>query len=337
MSHLQKISKAAITAIFIISMLFTSGLFTDTAYASSGHGFVLLSSYSRTMKIGQEYHLAAVTSNGKRPGFSSSNSRVASVNTYGRITAKKAGSAVITAKIKNGEARCRVTVKKTAVTLNTRSLSMENGEKVRLKATVSTGHPATYRSSRSSIASVNEKGMVQAKKPGTAVITATADGTSVTCRVTVRYPRMKLNKSSVSLYRKQRVRLSVASSSKIRPKWKSNKKSVATVDPTGLVTAVKNGTALITATIDGISKTCEVTVKKPEIRFTNSRITLKVGQSFQIRAIVSSGNRPEYSSSNINRVSVDENGKIYAKALGKAYIYAKEDGTKERVEVVIVD
>ncbi len=169
------------------------------------------------------------------------------------------------------------------------------------------------------------------------MITATADGTSVTCRVTVRYPRMKLNKSSVSLYRKQRVRLSVASSSKIRPKWKSNKKSVATVDPTGLVTAVKNGTALITATIDGISKTCEVTVKKPEIRFTNSRITLKVGQSCQLKAIVSSGNRPEYSSSNINRVSVDENGKIYAKALGKAYIYAKEDGTKERVEVVIVD
>ena len=35
-----------------------------------------------------------------------------------------------------------------------------------------------------------------------------------------------------------------------------------TVDNEGRVTAVKNGTAIITVTVDGVSKTCEVTVKK---------------------------------------------------------------------------
>ena len=76
---------------------------------SSGYEYVLLTKYTKTMKIGDEYYLTAITSTGKKPKFSSSDSAVASVNTYGKITAKKAGNATITAKIANGEASCRVT------------------------------------------------------------------------------------------------------------------------------------------------------------------------------------------------------------------------------------
>lgn len=189
MSRLQRISKTALAVICMISILSTSNLSTSTAYASSGYGFVLLSAYSKTMKIGDEFHLAAVTSNGKKPGFSSNNPSVASVSTYGRITAKKAGTATITAKIRNGEARCKITVKKTTIQLSAKRISLENGETARLKASASTGHPVTYKSDRSSVASVSEKGVILAKKPGTATITATADKTSVTCKVTVKYPK----------------------------------------------------------------------------------------------------------------------------------------------------
>lgn len=335
MPHIKKILKTALTVFCVISIFFCSGQSAANVSAASGYEFILLDKYTKTMKIGDTCCLIAITSNGKKPSFSSSNSAVASVNTYGKITAKKSGSATITAKIKNGEASCKVTVEKTAIELSDRQITLEAGESKKLKASASTGHPVTFKSSKSSIASVDENGRILAKKPGTASITATADKTSVKCKVTVRQPSVKLSKSSASLYRKKKLRLSVTSSSKNPPKWKSNKKSVATVDQKGLVTAVKHGSAVITVTVDGVSRTCEITVKKPEIQFEKESLTLTIGESYQTKVTVSSKNKPEYSSSNQNVASVDQNGKIRGKSAGKAYIYAKEDGTKERITVTV--
>lgn len=334
MTHTKKFLTTALAAFCIISMLIISSS-TSVVQASGRYEFIALSKYSKTMQIGEEFYLLAITSNGAKPSFKSSSSAVASVNTYGKITAKKAGSATITAKIKNGEASCRITVKKTVVELNAKSISLENGTSFRLKATSSTGHPVSFKSNKSSVASVDEYGVITAKKPGSATITATVDKSSVSCKVTVKKPTVKLNKSSVSLFRNETIKLSVTSTSKSIPKWKTNKKSVATVDASGKVTAVKNGTATITVTTDGVSKTCKVTVKKPEITFETDKATLLIGEKFQAKVTVSSGNKPEFSSSNPNVASVDKNGKIYAKASGKAYIYAKEDGTKERMTIIV--
>ena len=257
------------------------------------------------------------------------------MNTYGKITAKKAGNATITAKIANGEASCRVTVEKTVITLSQKSISLENGYTARLKAETSTGHPVTYKSARSSIASVDENGVITAKKPGETTITVTADKTSQTCKVTVKQPTVRLDRTSASLYRKGTLRLSVSSTSKSIPRWKTNKKSVATVDNEGRVTAVKNGTAIITVTVDGVSKTCEVTVKKPKITVGQEQISLTAGETCQPNVTVSSGNKPEYYSSNTNVATVNETGMITAIGRGRAYIYAKEDGTKVRMTVTV--
>ena len=73
----------------MVSMLVFPGSKTDV-YAGN-IAFVVLNTYEQTMNIGDEYRLCAVTSNGKKPTFSSSDSKIASVNTYGLITAKKAG------------------------------------------------------------------------------------------------------------------------------------------------------------------------------------------------------------------------------------------------------
>ncbi len=332
----KKIFSAILVAVCIVSMLFVSNVNVQ-AGVSSSYGFVLLSSYSKTMQIGDESYLVAVTSTGKKATFSSSDRSVAAVNTYGKITAKKAGTAIITAKIKNGEASCKVKVKKTTIQLSEKSIALENGESRTLKATVSTGHTPVFKSSKSSVAAVDENGVILAKKPGDAVITVTADKTSVSCKVKVKEPKVRLSKHSVSLYRKGTVKLSVSSTSKSKPKWKTNKKSVATVDSNGVVTAVKNGTAIITVTVDNVSKTCEVTVKKPVIRFAKESVTLPVGKTYQANVTVSSKNKPVYSSSNTNVATVDANGKIRARAKGKAYIYAKEDGTKERMTVVVTE
>lgn len=330
----KKFFSAALAVVCMVSML----LFTDchtNAYAASGYEYVLLTSYSRTMKIGDEYLLAAVTSTGKKPKFSSSDSSVASVNTYGKITAKKAGTATITAKIANGEASCKVKVEKTVITLSQKNISLENGQSVKLKATTSTGHAVTYKSSKKSVASVDGDGLITAQKPGETTITVTADKTSVTCKVTVKEPKVRLSRTAVSLYSRETIRLSVQSTSKSTPKWKTNKKSVAVVDSDGTITAIKNGTAIITVTVDGVSRMCEVTVKKPTIRFDRDDVALQTGEICQVKAAVSSGNKPEYSSSNTNIVTVDENGKICAISAGKAYIYAKEDGTKVKITVTV--
>ena len=335
MSHKKNILRTAFAVFSMVSMLLISNFQTTTVSAASGYEFVVLNSYSKTLSIGDEFYLLAITTNGKKPSYSSSNSSVASVNTYGKITAKKAGTATIKAKIKNGEASCKINVNKTVIELSKTKLFLENGEQIKLNAVVSTGHPAAFKSSKSSIASVDENGMITAKKPGTATITVTANKTKTTCSVTVKKPSVKLNKSSVSLYRKGHVKLSVTSTSKSKPKWKSNKKSVAVVNENGTVTAVKNGTALITVTIDGISKTCEITVKKPTIKFDKENVTLQVNETYQTKVSVSSKNKPAYSSSNTRIAFVDENGMIHAKAIGKAYIYAKEDGAKERMTVIV--
>ncbi len=335
MSHKNIFLRTALAVFCMFFILFNFNGNPQLIYAAGGYEFVILGTYQAEMKIGDAFYLAAITSNGKKPSFSSSNSSVASVNTYGKITAKSAGTALITAKIKNGEARCKVTVRKTVIVLNKKNLSLENGYGARLTAEVSTGHPVQWKSSKKSIATVDEHGNVLAKKPGSTTISATADKTSSSCKVTVKKPSVKLNKTKVSLYRRGKIKLTVTASSKSTPKWKSNKKSVATVDDEGNVTAVKNGSAIITATVDGVSRTCEVFVKKPAICFAEDAITISVGERYKLQADVSSGNRPAYSSSNTSIASVDENGIICGKCPGRAYIYASEDGTKERVTVTV--
>jgi uncharacterized protein YjdB len=330
----KRFLRAAVAVLCMIAMLICSDG-RICAYASGSYEYVLLTQYSKTMRIGDEFYLVAVTSTGKKPGYSSSDSAVASVNTYGKVTAKKAGTATITAKIANGEASCKVKVEKTTITLSQKNISLENGYSARLTATVSTGHAVTYKSSKASVASVDETGRITANKPGEATITVTADKTSATCKVKVKEPTVKLSRTAVSLYRRETVRLSVSSTSKSTPKWKTNKTSVATVDSDGTVTAVKNGTAIITVTVDGVSKTCEVTVKKPTITFAKDSVTLTEGASCQAKATVSSGNKPEYSSSNVSVATVDEDGVITAKSAGRATIYAKEDGTKESMKVIV--
>ncbi len=335
MSRNKRSLQTAIAVFCMVSMLLFSMIQPTRAYAASGLEFVILNTYSKTMKIGDEYYLLAITSTGKKPTFKSSDSKVASVNTYGKITAKKPGMAKITAKIRNGEASCTIKVEKTNIQLSAKSISLENGYTAKLHAVSSTGHPVTFRSNKKSIAVIDSFGNITAKKPGTATITATADKTTESCTVTVKKPTVALSKRSISLYRTNQFHLSVKSSSKSIPKWKSNKKSVAVVDSSGMVTAMKNGTALITVTVDGVSKTCEVTVKKPTVKFNKSELTMAVGEQKMVKVTVSSGNIPIFSSSNTCIATVDENGKISANDTGKAYIYASEDGVKSRMRVIV--
>ena len=170
-------------------------------HAKTKINFVLLSCYSKTIPIDGEFLLIAVTSNGEMPTFKSSSSSVASVNSYGVVTGKKAGNCKITAKVSGGEASCKVTVAASTIKISKTEASMENGSSLQLSASVSTGHDISWKCSPSSVAEVDDTGLVTAKKCGTATITAKADGVSATCKVTVKKPSLFLNCSDLKLYR----------------------------------------------------------------------------------------------------------------------------------------
>ncbi len=334
MKYLKKFLLTLIVSLSVLSLTIPT---LHVSATSSLFSFIILSQYKATADIGDDTYIAAVTSTGKKPTWKSSDSKIASVNTYGVVTSKKAGTAIITAKIKDAEASCQITVNKTKVTVSKTSASLENGESLRLTASTSNDSKVTWKSSKKSIATVDEYGKVTALKPGETAITATADGTSTICNITVKLPTVKLNKTSLSLYRGQTTKLSATVSSGINPTWKTNKKSVAIVDATGTVTAIKNGTAIITATVDGVLQTCEIVVNKPDITLSATEVTLKKGATTTLTANVSSGNIPTWSTSNANILSIDSKGVIIAKQKGRAYVYAAEDGTKVRCTVYVTD
>ncbi len=310
---------------------------TSSAEAATDFSFVVLSQYSANAAIHDEFYLIAVTSDLSLPSWKSSNSSIASVNTYGKVTAKKSGSAVITAKIKNAEASCKVTVRKTKVTISNTNASLERGETLTLTAATSNRSPVTWKSSKKSIATIDEYGTITALKPGESTITASCDGSSATCKLTVRKPVIKLNKTSIRLFRGDTCQLTASVSSGIRPTWKTNKKSVAIVDDNGIVTAIKHGTATITATVDGVEKRCEVTVAQPTITLSKTELTLKKGDTAALSAAVSSGNLPSWSTSNVNVATVNNNGTVTAISKGRAYLYATEDGIKVRCTVNVTE
>jgi uncharacterized protein YjdB len=334
---MKKFKKIFLSIFLSLILIYPSVPCQSVSASTDLFPFVLLSQYKATVDIGDELYLLAVTSNGKQATWKSSDSKVASVNTYGIVTAKRAGTALITAKIKNAEASCCISVNKTQIEISTATASIERGGTYKLSATTSNGSAVTWKSSKKSIATVDDYGTVTGLKPGVTTITAIADKTSAACTFTVKSPTVKLNSSSVKLYRGQTAKLSADVSSHVSPVWKSNKKSVAVVDAYGTITAIKNGTATITATVDKVTAICVVTVIKPDITLSASELTLKAGSSTKLNAIVSSGNLPSWSSSNSNVVTVNSYGEITAIKKGKAYIYASEDGMKVRCTVSVTE
>lgn len=117
----------------------------------------------------------------------------------------------------------------------------------------------SYISNRKSIASVNSKGKVTARKKGTATITVKNNKVSKTFTVTVKNP--KLNRKTVSLKKGQTFKIKITGKAG-KQTYKSSKKSVAKVNSSGKITAKKKGKATVTVKTNGSVKlTVKVTVK----------------------------------------------------------------------------
>ncbi len=335
-SAIQKmLFKSGIAFFTLMLLLATSILSHANSVQAVKPTIVILSHYNYTLKIGQSFYLSGLAINGKYVTWKSSSSRIASVNTYGKVTAKKAGSCNITGKVSGGEASCRITVQKTSVTLSATSITLENGASAVLKGSTSNGSSITWKSQKSSVATIDGQGRITARKPGETTVTASADGTKKTCRITVRKPTVTLNRTSATLYRGQAIALVAKVSSGKKVTWKSRKTSVATVDSSGNVMAKKHGTACIQAKVDGVIKECEIIVRPPVIRLSKTSATLRKGGKLTLKATVSSGNAPRWKSSKSSVASVDQNGNVTARTKGSCYISVTEDGTTEKCHIQV--
>ncbi len=155
-----------------------------------------------SLNVGETYKLKVIAkSKGDSAAFwQSSNKKIAGVNSSGKVTAKSAGTAIVTVEMDSGlRADVTVVVKKVA----TKKLSVSakgaklNKKKISVKARkmftlvpkvtpVNTTDKVTYSSSKSSIVAVNASGKVLARKKGKAKITVKSGKKKVVITVTVK-------------------------------------------------------------------------------------------------------------------------------------------------------
>ena len=285
--------------------------------------------------------------------WSSNNETVATVDNNGKVTAKAAGEAIITAKVGDKQVTCNVKVTAAevaveSVTLDQSSLELIAGKEATLTATVkpdnATNRTVAWESNATNVATVDNNGKVTAKAAGEAIITAKVGDKQVTCNVKVTAAEVAvesvtLDQSSLELIAGKEATLTAT----VKPDnatnrtvaWESNATNVATVDNNGKVTAKAEGTAIITAKAGDKTATCTVTVTKADVKVTQITIsgknTLNVNDVATLTADVQPGDATNktvvWTSENPDVVKV-ENGKVTALMPGQAVIKATaQDGS----------
>lgn len=206
-------------------------------------------------------------------------SAVKSDGTFKLTAGKKAGTATVTVYLAStGEKSFKVTVQKTAVkttkiTTTAKELTMVKGSTYKQLASTVTVAPVTskekvtYSSSNKKVATVSAKGVITAKKAGTAKITIKSGKKKAV--VTVKVTGVKTtNLTGVPATKTVSKGKTFKIKTKATPKntdekitYTSSNKKIATVTSKGVVKGIRKGTATITVRSGSVVKTCEVTVK----------------------------------------------------------------------------
>ena len=258
------------------------------------------------------------------------------------------------------QAKSHVTIKKetihvTGISLEATSITMEEGESRTLAYTIepadADNHLVSWRTSDESVVSVSDKGVLLALSadgsPATISVITDDGGKRADCVVTVKKKIIPV--SSVSVTPKEvemhKVDDSVQLTASVSPDnasnkdvvWSTSDEKVASVNDSGLVEAVGNGTATITVTtVDGNYKdecSVSVSISVTDVKISPNSLTLMVGETHALTAIV----EPEmafdksvsWESSYPAIAAVDHNGVVEAKEEGSATITVKtRDGGK---------
>lgn len=291
--------------------------------------------------------------------WTSSDSNIVEISADGKATAKSGGEATITVTTSNGKsASCVITVKDIVITTAAeKTLDLGANEKLAYTIQYSNGDTVNVSSSKVSISSdqpqvvyVTSSGQMTALATGTATITITYGNRSVSCKVTVpeivlTLPESKevcLGNTVDLLYETVKVAQRNTIMSQIQ--WASSNPKVATVNTSGVVTALKAGSCTISATYNGVTYNCNVTVPKVKIKLSKTSLKIRkknnatisysytpIGSKISIKKITASKKK-------IVNVSQRE-GSISIKGWKKGKTTLKvvfTNGTKKTIKIKVV-
>lgn len=304
--------------------------------------------------------------------YVTSDPEVATVGKTGIVKGIAEGEADITVSSGAFSKTCKVTVKEIPlqqISISPPCFSLSSVSGVKIKNLLLTVSPDNYtenirwKSSDSSVASVNENGLVMAKKNGTVWITAYGDksGLSASTMVKVIDKAVSVNslsfsQSEISLEEGKTLTLPIKTSPANSTDpfiWVSDQESIVTVKD-GTITAKSLGTANVTVYSGDQTASCKITVQKKSepkptppptptppvpqpkayVKLNVSSIPLQVKKSTKVVKVKSIGKGDKVSSwtsSNKKVATVTKSGKITAKKKGTAKITVK---TKRGVKAV---
>lgn len=285
--------------------------------------------------------------------WGTSDSKVASVDEDGKVTAVGNGSATVFVSSSDGgyTAYCNVYVGTPlgSLSLDPGEYTLESiGSSFKIAPVFypedATDTEVSWTSADPKIASVSSDGTVTAIGPGTTAITAAAAGGTITskCVVTVLSPALaiKISDSRLSLEEGEEASLSASvfpsDATQSTLTWRSDKPEVATVDQDGKVRAVKAGVAVITVSVsETVFETCTVTVvsRVTGISFDVDKLEILPGESHQLNVTVlpENASAPDvnWSSDNAKVAKVSDTGLVTGHSAGVATIHAvTRDGGK---------
>jgi uncharacterized protein YjdB len=309
---------------------------------------VTLSDATLSVRVGDVFQLTykvkPTNATNKRVSFSSSDSAVAVVDNKGLVTACKAGNATITITTANGKKTdtTLVTVIQPAIgiSLNKSNLYLPLNTTAALVATLSPADVSDknlqWSSTNENVASVDNNGNILAKETGiTNVSVATTDGSvNAQCVVQVIIPI-----ESVFLDYDHTIQIGdmFTIPHEIKPtnatiqdlKWESSDSSLATVDSSGNVTAIKMGNVVITARSQDDSNMmgeCIVHLVSPIDEFSLNKYTLTLN-SGDVETLVATIKPESATSLGVDWIStdpaiatVDTNGMVTAHSKGTTFI-----------------
>lgn len=316
---------------------------------------VTLNKTSVSIKDGKTYTLTATISpsnaSEKSLSWSSSNTKVAKVNSKGVITAVNPGTAVITCKTKDTgkTAKCTVTVKKvtpTSVSFSASSKTIAYGKTYQLEPIIlptnATDKSVTWKSSNPDVVKVTSEGKIKglvAGKSATITVTTVSGKKTASIKITVKpvaVTGVKLNKTATTMSLNATMTLTPtftpSNASNKAVTWKSSDTSVVKVNSSGKVTAVGTGSAIVKCVTKdgGYEAICVIQVKSVKVlgvEINKTSATLSKGSTLTLKAEVvpsnASNKKITWSSSDTSVAKVDKNGKVTAVGAGYCQIKAK--------------
>lgn len=190
----------------------------------------------------------------------------------------------------------------------------------------------SWSSSNKKVVTVSSKGVVKAIGKGNANVTAKISGKKYVCKIKVETP--SISAKSLSLYRNKTAKLTVKGNSQ-KVKWSSSNTKIAKVSKNGVVTGVKAGKAVITASVSNKKYKSTITVKNPNLQLNVTSVSIIKGKTYKVTGTATPKATITWKTSNASVATVNSSGVMTGKKVGTATISAKANGITKTVKVTV--